>query len=504
MRPCDCPISQTLQRIGSDAFAIVSTEKKQPASDSSGFVVYLVRFEDKTAERRYSDFDSFRQALTRLYPDVLVPPIPEKHSLTDYYAQVPTKRITDAKKDEDEIVQKRKRMLHRFLVRVASHPRLYHEHVFHRFLDGNVPWNEVLNSPPLSTLPRDMLNETSAIPQFTSSSVIPVPSLSYALKAPDARFTTREAEVEKHVSVSTNLDRVQRRYLRRLTELSYDYAELGTVYTAIGLNETQHVAASIEKLGSVTDTTSVKLRQLARSIQTEFSEHMQEYAQYTNIVKQVLRYRRLKQAQLEMIHDALQEKRTALDALLKTEDKASQLKATLMQPEEAVSAADSDSLETRSIEDGFANITDIPTDVPPEEATNGHESDEYPVNASASALRASRDRSKKWSSPRKFLNAVSYTIQGMMDIDPETTRKNQIAKLKNTVFQLQDAATKTESELKEVSEGIQREINMYEKQCARELRSMMIAYAKMHIAFCEQNAMSWKEAREQVDLQVSQ
>lgn len=163
---------------------------------------------------------------------------------------------------------------------------------------------------------------------------------------------------------------------------------------------------------------------------------MQEYAQYTGIVKQVLRYRRLKQAQLEMIHDTLQDKRAALDALLKTEDKASQLKATLMQPEEGPSAADSDSLETRSIEDGFAAITDIPTDVPPEEATNGHESDEYPANASASALRASRDRSKKWSSPRKFLNAVSYTIQGMIDIDPETTRKNQIAKLKDTVTQV--------------------------------------------------------------------
>lgn len=31
--------------------------------------------------RRYSEFESMRKILKRLYPHVVVPPIPEKHSL---------------------------------------------------------------------------------------------------------------------------------------------------------------------------------------------------------------------------------------------------------------------------------------------------------------------------------------------------------------------------------------------------------------------------------------
>lgn len=42
--------------------------------------------------------------------------------------------------DEPNLIEKRQRLLQRFLVRVASHPRLSREHVFHRFLDGNTSW----------------------------------------------------------------------------------------------------------------------------------------------------------------------------------------------------------------------------------------------------------------------------------------------------------------------------------------------------------------------------
>lgn len=43
-------------------------------------------------------------------------------------------------KDDDLIVEKRKRMFERFLQRLAVHPILGQEHVFHRFLDGDHTW----------------------------------------------------------------------------------------------------------------------------------------------------------------------------------------------------------------------------------------------------------------------------------------------------------------------------------------------------------------------------
>ena len=38
------------------------------------------------------------------------------------------------------MIAQRKRMLQTFLTRVARHPILSNEHVFHRFLDGEVSW----------------------------------------------------------------------------------------------------------------------------------------------------------------------------------------------------------------------------------------------------------------------------------------------------------------------------------------------------------------------------
>ena len=38
------------------------------------------------------------------------------------------------------MIARRKRMLQTFLNRIARHPILSNEHVFHRFLDGEVSW----------------------------------------------------------------------------------------------------------------------------------------------------------------------------------------------------------------------------------------------------------------------------------------------------------------------------------------------------------------------------
>lgn len=91
-----------------------------------------------------------------------------------------------------------------------------------------------------------------------------------------------------------------------------------------------------------------------------------------------------------------------------------------------------DNIDTESIEDGFSAIVKI-DDVETESATAAVN---YPTNASASVLRASKHQTKKWSSPRKLFSAVTDTIQGMMDTDPGQTRRNHISKLKETIEQV--------------------------------------------------------------------
>jgi hypothetical protein len=89
---------------------------------------------DLQVRRRYSEFASLRQTLVNLHPTLIIPPIPEKHSMADYAAK-PTKAKEDA-----GIIELRKRMLAVFLNRCRRMPDVLGDGVFWKFLDPNVSW----------------------------------------------------------------------------------------------------------------------------------------------------------------------------------------------------------------------------------------------------------------------------------------------------------------------------------------------------------------------------
>src|SRR5271169_911202 len=103
-----------------------------------------------TLRRRYSEFASFREVLVRLFPTLIIPPIPEKHSMCNppfppfYYAlklRIADYAAAPRKATEDvNIIDHRKRMLQSFLNRLAQHPILRRDHVVHRFLTGDASW----------------------------------------------------------------------------------------------------------------------------------------------------------------------------------------------------------------------------------------------------------------------------------------------------------------------------------------------------------------------------
>lgn len=235
---------------------------------------------------------------------------------------------------------------------------------------------------------------------------------------------------------------------------------MGAIYNALSLDEVGVMANAVEQLGLSNDETCLQMRHLVTQLEIEFAEHVQEYVQHAAIAKQSIRYWYMKQAQLEMIGEALVTKQTALQTLLKTEGQAERLQATMMSDGSGGTGStgasggfgdenddnnnndDEDDdlydIDTRSIEDGFSTVDTVSTLLP--SSRNGvHENNNdtnYPNAVSGSALRASRSQSKKWTSPRKLLNAMSYTIQGMMDVDPELTRRNQIDGLRAAISQV--------------------------------------------------------------------
>lgn len=90
--------------------------------------------QDLEVRRRYSEFSSLRATLVNLHPALIIPPIPEKHSVADYAAK-PTKA-----KDDVNIIDLRKRMLAVFLNRCRKMKDIREDGVWWRFLDPNVSW----------------------------------------------------------------------------------------------------------------------------------------------------------------------------------------------------------------------------------------------------------------------------------------------------------------------------------------------------------------------------
>lgn len=97
-------------------------------------MVYAYLVQDLEVRRRYSEFASLRQTLVNLHPTLIVPPIPEKHSMADYAAK-PTKAKEDA-----GMIDLRKRMLAVFLNRCRRMKEVREDGVWWRFLDPNVSW----------------------------------------------------------------------------------------------------------------------------------------------------------------------------------------------------------------------------------------------------------------------------------------------------------------------------------------------------------------------------
>jgi len=170
----DARVEQWLHQYPHQLVLITSAGK-----DGVNYIQYTINCGGLEVKRRYSEFASLRASLVSLHPTLIIPPIPEKHTMADYAAK-PTKAKEDA-----GIIELRKRMLAMFLNRCRKMKDVLEDGVFWRFLDPYTSWNDVLNSAPVANIPKQILK---APPLDTANptqahSYLPVPSSSAKLKS---------------------------------------------------------------------------------------------------------------------------------------------------------------------------------------------------------------------------------------------------------------------------------------------------------------------------------
>ncbi|TFY53623.1 hypothetical protein EVJ58_g9350 [Rhodofomes roseus] len=432
----------------------------------------------------YSEFESLRLNLVKLYPTLIIPPIPSKQTIGDY-------AIKQAKAKEDAaMIARRKRMLQTFLNRVARHPILSNEHVFHRFLDGEVSWSEVLHSPPLSLLPKNILKAPSHNPTdqstFPAYAALPNPSAAHPLRRPDQRFLDSEVFTNKFAAhLGGPMEKVTRRSMKRWSGPLRARATLN----GFSLNESGQLSIAVEKTGQAIDATYMSTTTLLQEFEQDWAEPLHEYSQFADIIKKLLVYRHQKHVQYEMTQDQLEAKREQLEELERSEREARRL-------EEALGQGRVSSLSTSRVgkpagddESGAEGSTADEHDAA--DAPQPEPSVYLPPHPGPSPI-------KRRAPGMGLLSALSYTMHGMMDVDPETARRNNISKTRETISQLEDALHLAAQDLKYSSSTIQADLDRFQRQKVADLREMTISMARSHRDWCRKNLAAWEEAKAEI------
>ncbi|KAF9409786.1 Sorting nexin, cytoplasm-to-vacuole targeting pathway/endosomal sorting [Podila epigama] len=558
--PC-CAISTLLHNPeGHTTLLVTSATKVADGLTASSFVAYTIKVGDSEVKRRYSEFESLRKVLCKIYPTLIVPPIPEKHSISNYA------NIQNKSKEDAAMVEKRKRMLQKFLNRLAKHEILSYEHVFHRFLEAGVSWTELMHCPPISTLPKNpliatltpspsssSLTRSASVPNTPSasshSSPGPGPGASASsqqiapppLRQPDPRFIDSEVFTQKFSNqLSGSMDRSQKKVVRKLGEIANDNSDLGATLNGFSLNESECVplANAIEKIGQAVDSSFMATTALMQALEINVNEPMQEYVQYASIIKAILKFRHQKHIQAETIADLLEAKRSSLENLERMETEAKRIEDALKRdspvtagpastPESTRAERTSDIHEHASDEFGageegtFTNEPDstLPSAVDDVDDTEDHhnpyartsanapnanqQTNPYaqlpPANPYAATHGPTSTGVKRRSTRLNVFSALSHTIHGIIDVDPEATRRNNIGKTRDAIAQLEEQLETTNADLDKISRAVQSDLDRFQRQKIKDLRDILLAYAKAHQKWCQKNLGSWQEAKDYVE-----
>ncbi|KAI1661616.1 hypothetical protein F4813DRAFT_166348 [Daldinia decipiens] len=522
---------------------ILITDAGKSMESGGKYIVYTIRTGDLEVRRRYSEFASLRDALTRLHPTLVIPPIPEKHTMADYAANP-----TNAKQDQ-QIIDLRKRMLAVFLNRCRRMEQIRDDGVLWRFLDPNVSWNEVLHSHPISSIPKSIMK---APPLDTANptpahSYLPVPTASAKLKTPvnpppgpvfdssstvasqilrrfppeahglneqelDPYFITFEASIkELEQALMGPMEKVNRRTLNHLSSLATDLSDLGAKYNAFALSEpSPSLAAAIERVGQAADSSYIATEELSSSLGASFAEPMRESAQFAGVVRNVLRYRILKRVQQEMANDELLKKKALLEQLESSEAEAKRIDQYLSSsqqiggshqvhaPRRSVSMRETSTPHYK--ESSGEDTASIDSDFPPSHAD---------VSSAPSARVGVPERSTSTSNHKKVPSSNSITnkifgpirhaIQGVADVDPERTRRDAIGKTRESIEQLEQAQVAAAQDVRDASASILQDLKRFQSEKEDDLRRYMLAYAKSQIEWARKNKETWEEARAEVE-----
>ena len=280
-----------------------------------------------------------------------------------------------------------------------------------------------------------------------------------------------------------SMEKVNRRSLSHLSSLAADLCELGSRFNAFALSEqAPSLGPAIEKIGQAADSSYIATEELAGSLGASFAEPMRENAQFAGVVRSVLRYRVLKRVQQDLTEDELHKKRSLLDQLERSEAEARRIEQYLSSsqqisppPKRSTSLKEPPTHQRR--EGGQEDSESIDSDFPP---THGEFSPDTPSASQGLPERSTSVSHKKAPSSgnsitNRIFGPIRHAVQGVVDVDPERTRRDTIGKTRESIGQLEQAQVVSEKDVKEASASVLKDLQRFQQDKEDDLRRYMVS-----------------------------
>ena len=317
--------------------------------------------------------------------------------------------------------------------------------------NSNVSSSGTPTSPPEHSIMASSAAHT--IPGLQVFGRFPPTSQNLSEQDLDPYFTNFESSTrELELLLQGSIERVNRRTLSHLSSLSTDMAELGARYNGFSLSEqSPTVAAAIERIGQAVDSSYIATEELSSTLGASFAEPMRESAQFAGVVRGVLRFRILKRVQEEMTKDELNKKRSLLESFERSELEAKRIEqylsstgapsSSVKRSTSSASAKNNSDSPNYARRDGVHDDTaSIDSDFPPTHAdlpsspqSGSHgTSDQDP----ASPTGVHRKSQSGGFVTNKLFGRISHAVHGIVDVDPERTRRDQIGKTRESMVQV--------------------------------------------------------------------
>lgn len=459
---------------------------------------YVIKYQGKEIIRRYSEFDTLRQALVRLLPTIVIPPIPSKHPLIKYFLR-PLSAETDSR-----IIEKRKRMLASFLNNCYAVQEIKSHVVFNKFLDPEYSWKDVLNSPPIVILPINNLlapplNPTkpsplhSILPAQTSLTRLDPMAHNGSSTELESKFAHIEGRLRKYKHSLQPLQKILRQHRLHFHSLSSLYAELGAYYNAFSLQDNvlasesyaaqiKSLSDGIEKVGHGFDVNYVSSEILVDKLLTVLEEPSGEMLQFLEEAKRVLHFRKLKQLQFQIIETTIAKREARIKSLKETQHQMKRLEEALQQNalESPTIAEAVKRLETtKSAEEG----SEIPSKEPDQQFSTLTQSSQ------STFLR----QAKKSRNRRRGRNG---------DLEPhlltEEERRAEVQRLYTEVEKLTDCFKLIKKDMEEVNQSSLHSLSALIDYIDQKWMVILKAFTKSVVSWLTECLKAWKNAKKVV------